>query len=96
MTQPPPNLRRRLYISRAPQRQTLRAQGEEQVQRVIVDLTGAAVTRIVANVACRSPYPNYALCRTLDDLANQQANKASDSLVTFAVFAVLAAIIGGK
>ncbi len=96
MTQPRPyHYGRRVYIARARRPQTARAQGEALGQRAFVDVTWAALTRIGANAVCRAPYPDYALCKTLDDLANQQANKASDSLMTLGVFALLAAVLEG-
>jgi hypothetical protein len=96
MTQPRPyHYTRRVYTSRAPQRRTFQAQGEALAQKAIEDVTWAGLARIGANAACRAPYPDYALCRTLDDLAIQQANKASDSLVTLCVFALFAAVVEG-
>jgi hypothetical protein len=98
MTQPRPyHYRRHVYTSRAPQRQAFRAQAQDLAQKALLDLTGAALRRIAANAYCRAPYPDYALCKTLDDLASQQANKASDSLLAVSVWgaiALFAAIVG--
>jgi hypothetical protein len=98
MMQPRPyHYTRRIYTSRAPQRQTFQAQGEALAQKALVNVTGAALTRIAANAYCRSPYPDYALCRTLDDLANQQASKANDSVLAVSVWggiALVAVVLG--
>lgn len=88
---------RRVYTSPARQSQTIRAQGEELTQKALVDLTGAVITRIVANGYCRTAYPDYALCNALNNVANQEANKASDALLAVSVWgsvALLAAIFG--
>ena len=93
MMQPRPyTYRRRLYTVTATRQQTFRAQGKELANKAFADLTGAALTRIVANGYCRTAYPDYALCNALNNVANQQAKKASDSLLILGVFALVAAI----
>jgi hypothetical protein len=94
---PHPHRRRvRLALARARQQQTFIRQREDLAQRAIADLTWAGLTRIGADVTCRAQDPNYVLCRTLDDLANKQAEKSRDSLLKLGVWggiALLAAIL---
>ena len=99
MTYTRPHLRRRAHVARslrrAPQQQIFVRQGEDLAQKAVADLTWAGLTRIGASAACCAQEPNYILCRTLDDVANQQAAQARDSLLRLTVWggiALLAAI----
>ena len=85
------------YPTRSRTRRTFIAQGNDLATKAAVDFGVALGARMATNYVCSRPNPDYILCRTFDNVANQEAEKFKNSALAFGVWggvALLAALLG--
>ena len=73
-------------------RHTFAAQADVLARKVVVDAAFALGARLGANYFCTRPNPDYVLCKTFDDVANKEAEKFRNSMLTLGVWGGVAAL----